>query len=59
MPEKGSIRRSADPSVTNEAARPWRAEGVSRRTWYYQRVRKPPAYHPAHRGPPLGRRARL
>ena len=41
LPEKGSIRRSADPSVTNEKARPWKAEGVSRRTWYYQRVRKP------------------
>ncbi len=53
-PEKGVIRRSADPTVTNEAARPWEAEGVSRRTWYRHRATKSRRTTSIGRNAPLG-----
>ena len=46
-PEKGPIRRSADPTITNEEARPWEAEKVSRATWYRHRATKPQPRQPS------------
>ena len=38
-PKRGKLRASADPNKgTNEALRPWEAEGVSRATWYRRRM---------------------
>ena len=34
----GPIRKSASAAGSNEALRPWDAEGVSRRTWYRRRA---------------------
>ena len=39
-PKRGSIRCSASTTATNEQARPWTAEGISRRTWYRRRARE-------------------
>ena len=38
-PKRGSKNASASPDVTNEATKPWEAEGISRRTWYSRRAK--------------------
>ena len=38
-PSNGPIRKSAQPGVTNKAAKPWDDEGISRAWWYEKRRR--------------------
>ena len=44
--KRGPINRSLFETVTNEQARPWEAEGISRRWWYELRRRKRSAQKP-------------
>lgn len=39
-PFKGEKRQSASTEMSNEKAKPWEKEGVSRRTWYRNKVAK-------------------
>ena len=38
-PSNGPVRQSAQQDVTNEAAKPWDDDGISRRWWYEKRRR--------------------
>ena len=38
-PKRGPIRASASTTETNEQAKPWIAEGISRRAWYRRRAK--------------------
>ena len=38
-PVRGEQRRSLFDDVTNEQARPWEAEGIKKRAWYYRQAK--------------------
>ena len=40
-PKRGKMRSSQLELITNEAAKPWEAEGISRKTWYRRRSSQP------------------